>query len=744
MPTVIMTTGTSVLERLSRYWTTFAPEYEARNGEALKDPQRANGQVHRLAKGDPGAEKGVLRWLTKDDLGRAYLDSFKASESWRLAAEPATLEDLGINRAETRLHLVHGGNTASSFAAELLKEAFESDGLLSVEAWKVQHLGASRDQQPDEGIEELSTVLAELIQQAEELHGRAPTVCVTGGFKIASAFAAVMAQVGGAQVVYRYEHDDARNGTNIVVDPLPISLSGVGLRARDRRTAREHRDVSTRRGRLQEVLEGMHQQRLDEKAELEFIPDHHLPEAAQLAKRNMSNRVNHWVHELELWLGDPLPQMVGHDIAHSRNVDTRAVRLLLHSAHLRPHQAYTPTMYEALSSAAWLHDIGHVGGRLDSYFLRDWMHVREAHGMLSGNLIAERRADFFPGVPQDALLPEMVSQLCAHHQRLRRLFEDEKDPKRLARMEELDPVTMPFDEEPALKWFESNCDKCLAIMVRAYGSLELDLKDRLGGQPEAQQLWLQIAAILRVADACDNGQHRVAGRHRGGQAGWVQIWRREFADDLATWLEHNRWLKLEDLTGDPMKQQPDWSAKWEKKREEVVSQLSEYMRNPQATADGVVTALRRLAGDLFHGLDDSAQRRLKGLDASIDTEARRFEKSLKWLEEQSEHRRKHESVRSTQVVPTERGFAVDIHLVGHGIDEDILDAGWRTADYVYKEYWQVSPLMEQAGLTLEEVRIFRSGRGGKPEILSADGLKKRLQPKHDYASTATGDCGGPT
>lgn len=225
----------------------------------------------------------------------------------------------------------------------------------------------------------------------------------------------------------------------------------------------------------------------------------------------MASRTRTWVRG-DVWQGDRLTFMMQHDAEHGRRVDRLSNTLLRLTDLLKSvDTAQRDFAHEALSAAAWLHDVGQRGAMLGQEYVRDPEHVRLAHGALSSQVIDEDPASF--GFKQDEQpgLTRIVRALCRCHQRTTQLADEPFRPWKCPLGGSSCPLCdeiRPYVLEPKLR------DVAQSIDYRVEQVLGPDLVVALG-------------AILRVADASDIGTHRVNGRWEVGAHSIEESWRRE-------------------------------------------------------------------------------------------------------------------------------------------------------------------------------------------------------------------------
>ena len=393
-----------------------------------------------------------------------------------------------------------------------------------------------------------------------------------------------------------------------------------------------------------------------------------LPESAVIARAHMDEHVRRWI-EAELWIGDRLPQMVDHGISHSRKVDENAMALLLMASRQHVNVRYTDTMFEALSAAAWLHDIGHCGALLGDRMVRDYRHVRKVHGLLSQQLLRDRSEEILPSC--DPTQRERIGWLCAVHQRYT-VLEDTVDGT--AEYKDCHPGTA--------------CWVRTEVANRLQDSFEDAMSDLDVG--ENVEPWVELAAILRVADAADIGVHRMGGRHHVAAAGWQRLWQRHAAEEL---LE-----RIEDKAG----------------RDVGAAQLlRDYLRNPTAEPPS----------DLGHEVQ------------ALAIEARLFDEFagyLAFLRAQQAHRDLHSAFRQSRVEVDDEGrFAVKLEIDPER-QRDLDDVAEQAAEYIWTEYLPIEALIGRAGLSLRSVEV-EQGDGTQAGVFTRDTLPAGRRQADSYA-----------
>ena len=215
------------------------------------------------------------------------------------------------------------------------------------------------------------------------------------------------------------------------------------------------------------------------KAMVEFLEERaELNDDARLRKRaaDLSTRIDHWVNQ-RLWSLNCVPELVVHDDRHVERVDHLATSLARHLIGKTVRDIYgqdahcevTENDLEILSMAAWLHDWGLVGGRIQSLELEEEpLRVRYLHGLITQSLLSDRETEEIHRI-QAGRDRRLTGVLCAHHQGWTSFYKEVPDGGM---------------------------------------SLESDLENhRIDDAPLAKVALL--LAILRVADAADMGRHRV-------------------------------------------------------------------------------------------------------------------------------------------------------------------------------------------------------------------------------------------
>ena len=231
------------------------------------------------------------------------------------------------------------------------------------------------------------------------------------------------------------------------------------------------------------------------------------PEDVNRTVDAMLRRTKKWV-DGDVWQADLLPHMVHHGKRHGQRVDRLATDLLRISplmGQMSPRERLSAV--EALSAAAWLHDVGQQGGVLDDIYVREYSHVRQFHGLLTREIIRVGADEFDLHEPN---LRFLVAQLSKCHQRNARLLRAE-EPKR--------PGYCPEKAE---------CPICEQAKIRLDAYSLADELAREDNPLVRDTSAVSLAAILRVADAADIGVHRVNGRWEAKTTAVEHVWRREF------------------------------------------------------------------------------------------------------------------------------------------------------------------------------------------------------------------------
>jgi hypothetical protein len=203
------------------------------------------------------------------------------------------------------------------------------------------------------------------------------------------------------------------------------------------------------------------------------------PSAAEEAAGRLSEAIRHWVDQ-RLWSLNRVPELVVHDDRHVERVDHFATTL----AAALPRTKLDVEELVALSTAAWLHDWGHVGGVLNQHLIEDPEGVRHTHGFLSREMLLHPFYDQLHGLPR-GFATDLAAVLCAHHQ-----------------------GWTSFDSAPASDLGHAAVGYCRDIGYEP-PSLAKEIADLgLGARTQLERVQL-LLAILRVADAADVGRHRV-------------------------------------------------------------------------------------------------------------------------------------------------------------------------------------------------------------------------------------------
>lgn len=209
---------------------------------------------------------------------------------------------------------------------------------------------------------------------------------------------------------------------------------------------------------------------------------------SQDAASRINARVDLWLRQ-RLWSINLAPELVLHDDRHVAQVDRLASELS--DPLLGQPGGLTPLEAELLSCAAWLHDWGHVGGLVGlstkgaQVFATAPQDVRIFHGMISRQLLDPKWKGMH-GIA-DPSLASAVGVLCAHHQ-----------------------GRSSFGLKEGLRGTVSDGYGGLHEVQPTSLASALSEIAPLGG---AARISLERAkvliALLRVADACDLGIHRV-------------------------------------------------------------------------------------------------------------------------------------------------------------------------------------------------------------------------------------------
>ncbi len=410
------------------------------------------------------------------------------------------------------------------------------------------------------------------------------------------------------------------------------------------------------------------------------------PDLTEAAGR-IATRVKRWV-DGEVWLLNQLPQMVDHSAAHSSNVDHNAMRLMLHSDEVRGERS-PAELYEVLSGAAWLHDVGHTGGYLADRVVTDFRHVRRFHGYFSRQTISSHSTELFPELwdayTNERAIAAAVGLLAAHHQRHTLLVEGSywsagQAPK---------PVRVCAAD--------TDCGPC-GEAERAYRKTlrESILDDRLSGFFDVDEL-VAMAAVLRVADALDIGAHRVSRRIALGQWSAESFWHAHATSDLRDRLvtarrvaDVLRWPELGGQAAD------------------LAEAASRVMRNPNPMA------CRKFADTLgkilsaYELTSDTDQVLLPPLHEALDE----YERQIEFFADQARYRQLHLSFGSAQVYELDKGeFDVVLSFPVGSLPPNAPDALSDAALYIWTEYLGVEALMQRRGLSLNSVRGDRGGIG---------------------------------
>lgn len=257
------------------------------------------------------------------------------------------------------------------------------------------------------------------------------------------------------------------------------------------------------------------------------------------ARTRMAKRTQVWVVQ-DVWQADRLPQMVHHGVRHGRRVDRLATTMLRAAPMLgRLGSEEIDASFEALSAAAWLHDIGQRGGMVlqpggTKRYVQDYDHVRLFHGLLSRGIVDEHFEELDL---REGPVRFVAGALMQRHQRLATLLASDEPLPKMCK-----PEAAARDQEAVAKesdeWSHlhiKHCGICPGALqaiqgVSLYEELELE-REREGGlgAPVAPMTGVRLAAILRLADAIDIGTHRVDGRWstRRGTRSVEHVWRRD-------------------------------------------------------------------------------------------------------------------------------------------------------------------------------------------------------------------------
>ncbi len=354
----------------------------------------------------------------------------------------------------------------------------------------------------------------------------------------------------------------------------------------------------------------------------------------------MASRTRTWVKG-DVWQGDRLTFMMQHDAEHGRRVDRLSNGLLRLTDLLKAADATQRDFaHEALSSAAWLHDVGQRGAMLGHEYVRDPEHVRLTHGALSSQVIGEDLGAF--GFKQDEQpgLTRIVRALCRCHQRTTQLAEEPARPWKCPLGGPTCPLCdeiRPYVVEPKLR------DVAVSNDYRVEQILGPDLVVGLG-------------AILRVADAADIGTHRVNGRWEVGTHSIEESWRRDQLWEYLTSLPQDQRESAEAATQDL------FSKRWDEALPAVRGKLRSSA--PKEVGDNAMQAI------------------IERIDAIDDL-----------LAKQVEHAAKHLWFAGSEIVPDgTSGFRVRVTASRHWMtaDPDRQKQAFRqAARYIAMEYLHV-------------------------------------------------------
>jgi len=339
----------------------------------------------------------------------------------------------------------------------------------------------------------------------------------------------------------------------------------------------------------------------------------------------MCQRTRRWV-DGDVWQADLLPHMVHHGKWHGQRVDRIATELLLISPFMATMSSQQRlAAVEALSAAAWLHDVGQQGGLLDGAYVREYWHVRKFHGVLTCEAImgAQGADEYALDRPE---LRFLVAQLCKCHQRAARL--DSESPV---------PPERCGDDCPACDAAQIRREASLASELRHERDLDVDVDSAVA-----------LGAILRVADAADIGVHRVNGRWAAKTTAVEQVWRREFAREML--------LHQHDLG--------------EKENEKDRALL-----------------MRMLVADRW--LESDLQALERGESPALGQVAERIRAFDSYLGDQRNHVEKHRLFASSRVVRDREGFSIELLPGPDWREADLDERRERSEqafDYIWGEY----------------------------------------------------------
>lgn len=406
-------------------------------------------------------------------------------------------------------------------------------------------------------------------------------------------------------------------------------------------------------------------------------------------KERITARVKRWV-DGEVWLVNQLPQMVEHSASHGTNVDRNAMMLMQIRDRARSYEA-PPEVYEVLSGAAWLHDIGHAGGHLNHRVVTDFRHVRKFHGLFSEQMILDSRNAFFPdqwdAYTNESAIAAAVALLSAFHQRHGRLDSREYWRRGTA------PKSVSACEAPVC----SSCDAAVQAYVPTF--LERMHQEQLVGFFAEDDL-LDAVAILRVADAMDIGSHRVSKRITLGQLGADRFWYAKAASDLGDVLQPIlRWAEVICFNG-------------------LVNGLKELLVVVERAIRS--SDYRSCAALSQRGLSLLATLRIDVVAEGAEVEAltqaglalEDFRNFVNFLDVQDTFRRLHLAFGGADAYDNEDG-TFDVVLKSHpgGLATDSCDRFEEAAEYIWSEYLGVEQIMIRGRLRLHQVRGDRDGIG---------------------------------